>query len=96
MSINVTGEELQKRLTSLPPAEQLKLMAHLCEQLNSSLFSKKSEVTNEWAQKREIGADELLALCDAAAEMWEGEFDVAEEIRQMRQERDEQTWPSRS
>jgi len=25
------------------------------------------------------------------AEMWEGEFDAAEEIRQMRQERDEQT-----
>jgi hypothetical protein len=44
--------------------------------------------------KRE--ADELLALCDAAADMWKGEFDSAEEIRQMRQERDDQVWPNRS
>jgi len=35
---------------------------------------------------REREAEELLALCDAAAEMWEGEFDAAEEIRQMRQD----------
>lgn len=35
-------------------------------------------------------ADELLALCDAVAELWTGEFGAAEEIRQMRQERDDQ------
>jgi len=44
---------------------------------------------------RDREADALLVLCDAAAEMWRGEFDAAEEIRQMRQERDEQIWPSR-
>lgn len=32
---------------------------------------------------------ELLALCDTAAGVWQGEFDAAEEIRQMRQGRDE-------
>jgi hypothetical protein len=33
-------------------------------------------------RQRQKEADQLLALCDAAAEMWEG--DAAEEIRQMR------------
>ncbi len=47
-------------------------------------------------QQREKEADELLALCDAAAEMWEGEFDAAEEVRQMRQERGEQIWLNKS
>ena len=46
-------------------------------------------------RQRERDADELLSLCDAAAEMWRGDFDAVEEIRQMRQERDEQIWPSR-
>jgi len=39
---------------------------------------------------RQQEADRLLALCDATAELWEGEFDAAEDIRQMRRERDEQ------
>jgi hypothetical protein len=41
--------------------------------------------------KREV--EELLALCQAAAEMWEHDFDVVAEIQQMRAERDEQIWP---
>ena len=43
-------------------------------------------------QQREKEADELLALCDAAAEMWEGRFDAVQEIRQVRQERNEEIW----
>jgi hypothetical protein len=43
----------------------------------------------------EIEIEELLALCQAAAEMWEHKFDVVAEIRQMRAERDEQIWPTK-
>lgn len=38
--------------------------------------------------EREI--DELLALCQAAADMWKDEFDVVNEIHRMREERDRQ------
>jgi len=40
-------------------------------------------------------ADKLLALCDAAAEMWNGTFDAVQDIHQVRQQRDEQIWPVR-
>jgi hypothetical protein len=43
-------------------------------------------------ENKEREADELLALCDEAAEMWDGKFDSAEDIRRMRKERDEQIW----
>jgi hypothetical protein len=51
---------------------------------------------NHATRLRQKEADELLAMCDAAAEMWEGEFDAAEDIRQIRRERDEQIWASKS
>ena len=69
-------------------------MAHIAEQLSSiPLDVLKGE---EGPLQQERGADEILALCDAAAEMWEGEFDSAEDIRQMRKERDEQIWLNKS
>ena len=49
------------------------------------IFAEAKEETPR--QQREREADELIALCDAAAEMWEGEFDAAQEIHQMCQER---------
>lgn len=39
-------------------------------------------------QKGQREAEELLALCEAAAERWEGEFDSVSEIQQLRRERD--------
>jgi hypothetical protein len=40
--------------------------------------------------------DALLVELDQVAELWEGEFDSGEEIRQIRQHRDEQIWSSKS
>ena len=93
MSNQPTLEELEQQVAQLSPNEQLKLMAHIAEQLSSVPLDVVEEDT---IQQREQEADEILALCDAAAEMWEGEFDAAEEIRQMRKERDEAIWPSKS
>lgn len=91
-----TLAQVEEQVAQLSPKEQLKLMAHIAEQLSAiPLDTLKNEASNvQWQQERE--ADELLALCDAAAEMWEGEFDSAAEIRLMRKERDEQIWPSKS
>jgi len=96
MSNQEVLEQLERQVAQLPPQEQLKLMAHISERLSTMPLSMLTPVDEESLQRwREREADELLALCDAAAEMWRGEFDAAGEIRQMRQERDEQIWPSR-
>jgi len=87
MAIQTTLEQLEQQITRLPVHEQLKLIARISERLSTPLDIEKQHAGD---------ADELLALCDAVADMWEGEFDAAQEIRQMRQERDEQIWPSKS
>lgn len=91
MSNPMALEQLERQVAQLPTQEQLKLLAHISEQLSIMSPSMLTIVGEESLRRqREREADELLALCDAAAEMWRGEFDAAEEIRQMRQERDEQ------
>ena len=88
MAAQMTLERLEQQVTRLPTRDQLKLIARISERLS---------ITPLDIEKQHAGdADELLALCDAAAEMWEGKFDAAQEIRQMRQKRDEQIWLSRS
>lgn len=97
MSSQVTLEQLEQQAIQLPLHEQLKLIAYLSERL--SFAAQVVPATRSAAslqQERAREADEILALCDAAAELWQGEFDAAEEIRQLRQERDEQIWQSKS
>jgi hypothetical protein len=85
MSNRVTLEQLQQLAVQLPPQEKLKLMSHLCEQLSV----KQTSVNDEEQARRERLAqvDAWLAECDAVAESIEGEFDSAEDIRQIREER---------
>ena len=91
MSNRVTLKQVERQVFQLPPQEQLKLIAHISEQLSIApldiIVAAKEETLR---QQRERKVDELIALCDAAAEMWEGEFDAVQEIRQIRQKRDEQ------
>jgi hypothetical protein len=99
MSGQVTLEQVEQQAAQLPPHEQLKLVAHISERLSLAVQEATPTVVgNEESlrQQRQREADELLALCDTAAGLWEGEFDAVEEIRQMRQERDDQVWQSRS
>ena len=89
MSSQKTLEELEQQVGQLPPQEQLKLMACISEKLSNMHIVKSREMSEESLQQRENETDMLLMLCDEAAEAWEGSFDAAEEIRQMRQDRDE-------
>jgi hypothetical protein len=43
----------------------------------------------------EIEAKRILARCKAFGRLWKGNFDVVENIRQMREERGEQIWQSK-
>jgi hypothetical protein len=96
ISTGVTFDELKQKVTQLALTEQLKLVSYICEQLTAQSVVSKTLISKDDAFLRQEEADKLLALCDAAAEMWEGEFDAAEDIRQMRQERDDQIWANKS
>jgi hypothetical protein len=95
MSTNIAFNELKQKVTQLPPPEQLQLVSYICEQLTAQSLVSKTLVSKDDVLLRQEEADKLLAMCDAAAEMWEGTFDAAEDIRQMRQERDEQIWANK-
>ena len=93
MSSQTTLEQLEQQIAQLPVHERLKLIARVSEQLSIAPFNTiepAQEARETVRQQREKEADELLALCDAAAGMWEGEFDAVQEIRQMRHERDDE------
>ena len=70
--------------------EFLGIIATVAVVLTAKSFVPKALASQDDALPGQKEADELLAMCDTAAEMWEGEFNAAEDIRQMRRERDEQ------
>lgn len=88
MNTRTPLERLEYEVIRLPIQDQLRLILRVIERL--------SVIPLERETQHPESADELLALCDAAAEMWNGAFDAVHEIRQIRQQRDEQIWPTGS
>lgn len=88
MTAYTTLEQLEQQVTRLSLQDQLRLILRIVERL--------SVIPLEREIPRAEDADALLALCDAAAEMWNGAFDAVHEIHQIRQLRDEQIWPTKS
>jgi len=89
MSNSVTFEQVEQLALQLPPPEQLKLVAHINERL-SPLMPTAQGIDAE-CQRRAYAArvEAFLAACDEVAEQIEGEFDSAEDLRQIREERTE-------
>jgi len=87
MSNSVTLEQVEQLVMQLPPTEQLKLIAHISNQLSRSGMRVLSSNAELAKREREAMADALLQELDAIAESIEGEFDSAEDIRQIREER---------
>jgi glycosyltransferase A (GT-A) superfamily protein (DUF2064 family) len=86
MFSQVTIEQVEQQIVQLSPNEQLKLIARIAEQLGEKSAEPLKTVDDaDTQQQRKQEADELLALCNVAAELWTGDFDAAEDIRQMRQ-----------
>lgn len=88
MNTRTPLERLEYEVIRLPIQDQLRLILRVIERL--------SVIPLERETQHPESADELLALCDAAAEMWNGAFDAVHEIRRIRQQRDEQIWPTGS
>ena len=88
MSNKMTLEQLEQQVAQLPPHEQLKLVAHISEQLiNLALVATTQENNKEGAKSRLAKVDAWLAECDKVAELWEGEFDSAADLHRIRDER---------
>lgn len=87
MSNTVTFEQVGQLAAQLPPPEQLKLVAYISERLSSMLKASLSLNPDSTRRAREAMADTLLAELDAIAESIEGQFDSAEDVRQIREER---------
>ena len=87
MSNKMTLEQLEQQVAQLPPHEQLKLVAHISEQLiNLALVATTQENNKEGARARLAKVDAWLAECDKVAELWEGAFDSATDLRPIRDE----------
>ena len=82
----MTFEQLEEYVVQLEPQEQLQLVARISERL-SAIFLPTAKTISPM-QERQEEVNRLLALCDEAAEMWEGSFDAVEDVRQMRQEKE--------
>ncbi|MCH8293305.1 hypothetical protein IH992_19665 [Candidatus Poribacteria bacterium] len=85
MSNRVTLEQVEQLAAQLLPPEQLKLMAHLCEQLSTTQITESREESARQEQLAQV--DAWLAECDTVAESIEGEYDSAEDIRKIRENR---------
>ena len=87
MPDQVTLEQVEQLAIQLPPAEQLRLLAHISERLTQSAVAVEASGADQVREMRAAIADALLQELDAIAESIEGEFDSAEDIRQIREER---------
>ncbi|MBC8235741.1 hypothetical protein H8E77_39845 [bacterium] len=88
MSNRVTLKQVEQQVAQLPLQEQLKLMAYIAGQLSTiPLAASTREIEEQTKQARLAEVDAWLAECDAVAESIEGEFDSAEDLRQIREER---------
>ena len=85
----VTLPQVEELAAQLPPAERLKLVAHVCEQLSATLppVSPNEDAEERARQERLAKLDMWLAECDEVAELWEGEFDSVADLRRIRDER---------
>ncbi len=80
--MTTTLTEAREIVSRLSSAEQLKLAALICEQV-----SREADSAQILQQSRKSQRRAALAHCDAVAEQIPGEFDSAEDLRRMREER---------
>jgi hypothetical protein len=89
MSISLTYDEIEQQVIQLPPQQQLQLLARISEKLSAFTFHWASPQKGNGKQEerqRLAKIDAWLAECDEIAELWEGTFDSAEDLRRLRDE----------
>ena len=88
MANTLNLEQTEKLVAQLPPREQLKLAARICEQLSFTSPATTTEMRNDeqLRQERLAELDAWLAECEKVAVLWEGKFDSAADLRRIRDE----------
>ncbi len=87
--IALTFEELERQVENLPPQKQLQLLARVSEKLSIGVLPftpEKGDVEKSAHQKQLTPINAWLAECDRVAELWEGTFDAAADLRRLRDE----------
>ena len=89
MTEPVTLAQVEALAARLPLTERLQLVAHVCEQLSVVLpaLTTEQQATTPKEQGQTTKLTQWLAECEAVAELWTGEFDSADDLRRMREER---------
>ena len=76
MNGTVTPQQVELLASQLSPADRLKLVARVCDQLSSAVPPRMSEAQYEaWAKE-----------CEEVASLWQGEFDAVADLRRIRDE----------
>jgi hypothetical protein len=95
MPESVTLEQVETLVVQLPPKDQLRLLAHISERLSNTLSTAPEatrphddRVRDDRLQLAQILCDEVDAVVDDA----HGEFDAAEDLHRLREERVNQVW----
>lgn len=88
MSDTVTLEQVEQLAVQLSPREQLKLVAHVSEWLIVTPLTASMEErgVGHVQLERLAQVDAWIAQCNEVAELWEGEFDSAADLRRIRDE----------
>lgn len=89
MTETVTLAQVEALAARLPVTERLQLVAHVCEQLSVVLppLTMEGQATKQSEQGYASQLNQWLAECESVAELWTGEFDSADDLRRMRDER---------
>jgi hypothetical protein len=89
MSISLTFEQLEQQVVQLPLQQQLRLLTRISEKLSAftpNFAPAKGNEEKREQQERLAKFDAWLAECDRVAELWEGAFDSAADLRRLRNE----------
>ncbi len=95
MPESVTLEHVETLVVQLPPKDQLRLLAHISERLSSTLPTALEATRSHDGSVRDDRVQLAKILCDEVDEVIDdtrGEFDAAEDILRMREERVSQVW----
>lgn len=90
MTESMTLEQVETLVVQLPPQDQLRLLAHISERLSSTLPVVPEAESNQEQRVRDERLRLAKALCEEVedvADDAQGEFDAADDIRRLRDER---------
>jgi len=95
MPESVTLEQVETLVVQLPPQDQLRLLAHISERLRTTLPTAPDTTRPHDDRGRDDRLHLAKILCDEVDEVLDDareEFDAAEDIQRLREERGSQVW----